>query len=211
MNLKTIAWGVALLGAGAVFGSAVFSQQKEADPKAAEAEMMRMWMESIAPGDEHEMLDERAGTWDVVMKMWMMPGAPPSETKGVAERKMALGGRFIMEEFKGSMMGMPYEGMGFTGFDKFKKKFVANWVSNMGTNMLTMEGTASADGKTITMEGLMDEPMTGEKDKKVRYITRIIDANTETFEIHDLALEKMGMPSKAVELNYKRRKAPTKS
>lgn len=206
MKLKAIVFGAVMLGAGLFLGSTVFSQQKsgQADPQ---AEMMQKWMESISPGDEHEKLEAEEGSWDATMRMWMMPGAPPAETKGSSERKMVLGGRFIMDQYKGSMMGMPYDGIGFTGYDKFKKKYVSMWISSMGTNILTMEGTPSADGKTITFEGLMDEPMTGEKDKKVRYILKNIDADNQIFEIHDLALEKMGMQTKVVELIYKRKKA----
>lgn len=206
MKLSHVVFGAGLLGVGMFLGSAVFSQQKsgQADPQ---AEMMQKWMESMAPGEEHEKLEAEEGTWDATMKMWMMPGAPPAETKGTSQRKMMLGGRFLMDEYKGSMMGMPYDGVGFNGYDKFKKKYTSVWISSMGTNILTMEGTASADGKTITYEGLMDEPMTGEKDKKVRYIAKNIDADNQIFEIHDLALEKMGMSTKVVEISYKRRKA----
>ena len=39
-------------------------------------------------GPENARLAQRVGTWDVVLTAWAAPGAPPTTTKAVAERKM---------------------------------------------------------------------------------------------------------------------------
>ena len=50
----------------------------------------------------------------------------------------------------------------------------------------------------------MDEPMTGEHDKPVRYTTRLVNENKFTFEIHDLVIG--GDKTKAIEMEYTRKK-----
>lgn len=50
--------------------------------------------------------------------------------------------------------------------------------------------------------GPMDEPLTGENDKPVKYVWRFPDAKTIVFELHDLAI---GEPNtKVVEVTYRR-------
>jgi hypothetical protein len=48
----------------------------------------------------------------------------------------------------------------------------------------------------------MDEWMTGEHDKTVKYLTRIVDENTYVFEIHDLAI--VPGETKVMEIEYTR-------
>lgn len=215
MNLRTIVFSVALLGAGTFLGSQVFSQEKhdghEHGDGMDQAEAMKRWMEVMTPSDIHKEMAKAEGAWGVTCKWWMAPGAPPTESKANCKMKMALGGRFLMQEFEGEMMGMPFQGIGYTGYDNFKKKYVSVWMDSFGTAITTSEGTADATGKVITFEGVMDEPMTGEKNKKFRHILRHVDDDTTMFEMHDLALEKMGMSTKVAEMTYKRKRPASKS
>jgi hypothetical protein len=48
----------------------------------------------------------------------------------------------------------------------------------------------------------MDDPMTGEKNKAMRVITRIVSADKHTFEMHDPSL---GEKSKVMEITYVRK------
>ena len=82
-------------------------------------------------------------------------------------------------------MGMPHEGLGITGYGNFKKRYVSFWIDNHGTAMSTSTGTYDPATKAFTFEGLMDEPMTEEKDKKVRYVHKVVDNDRHFFEIHD--------------------------
>jgi len=54
-----------------------------------------------------------------------------------------LGGRFLMQNCRGTMFGQPYEGLGITGYDRFKKKFVGLWLDSLSTAILAMSGTCS--------------------------------------------------------------------
>ena len=52
----------------------------------------------------------------------------------------------------------------------------------MGTGIFVMEGTASADGKTITLHGSQHAEQWGVM--KHRAVWKFVDANTQTFEMY---------------------------
>jgi len=166
------------------------AQAKKAGKKKmpSQEEMMKAWQESMTPGPEHKMLEMFVGSWDVDAKMWMNgPTGEPAVSKGTAEYKMVLGGRYLEQDFTGEMMGQPFNGVGYTGYDNFRKKFEGSWIDNFSTAMSTMDGTADHKAKTLTMTGKMDVPATGEKDRKVKYVIRWVDDNTHVFEQYDLS------------------------
>ena len=184
-----------------------FSQEKKKSAKKmpSEEEMMKRWQESMTPGAQHKMLEESVGTWDAEVKMWMKgPTGEPMISKGTSEQKMVLGGRNLQQDFTGEMMGQTFTGIGLTGYDNFKKKYVSFWIDNMSTGMSTMDGALDKDGKSVTMWGKMDEPATGQKDKKVKYVTRFVDKNTQIFETYDVT--SFGDKKPIMEITYKRKK-----
>jgi hypothetical protein len=183
--------------------------EKAADSKAKAgeapdmAEMMKKMEEMAAPGPEHKTLASLSGQWETEAQCFMAgPDAPPTVTKGTCKAKMILGGRFLQEEFEGDMMGKKFHGIGLTGYDKLNKKFINTWIDDMGTGVLVSQGTCDASGKVLTLSGKMDDPMTGQKDKEVRLVTRILSPDKHTFEMHDVAL---GEKSKVMEITYVRK------
>lgn len=172
---------------------------------ASQEEMMARWQAAMTPGDAHKKLESFVGTWDVKSQMWPNgPDGPPTESQGTATYKMIFGGRFLEEEFSGDMMQQPLTGVGFTGYDNMKQKYVGVWLDNMGTAVSTMEGVMDGDGKTLTMTGKMDEPMTGEKNKDVKYVMRLVDPDTHVFEMYDPSMGGGNKP--AMRLTYTRKK-----
>lgn len=167
------------------------------------AEMMKKMEALAAPGPEHQMLASLAGEWATEAKCFMAgPEAPPTVTKGTCKGKMILGGRFLQEEFEGDMMGKQFQGIGLLGYDKFNKRFVNLWMDSMGTGFFTSEGTCDESGKVLTLNGKMDDPMTGEKAKPMRLVTKILSPDKHVFEMHDVAL---GEKSKVMEITYVRK------
>ena len=164
-------------------------------------EMMKKMAEMAAPGPSHKALEPMVGEWNVEARFWM-GGPEPTESKGTATKRWILGGRFLQEDFKGEFMAMPFQGLGLTGYDKMKQKYVGVWIDSMGTAMSTSEGTADAQGKVLTMSGTMDDPMSGEKNKPVKYIMRIAGPDKHVMEMHDLSL---GEKSKMGEITYMRK------
>jgi hypothetical protein len=94
------------------------------------------------------------------------------------------------------MMGSPFTGIGFAGYDNHTKKFVSTWMDSMGTAVLFFEGTARANGKTITQESRYDDPIKGPM--KWRSVTKIVDDNTVVFEMY--GTDRRGKKEKMMEL-----------
>lgn len=166
----------------ALTGSLALAKEKKAEPKMDPQAMMEVWKQLATPGEPHKMFSTLAGSWATATKEWMEPGKPPSESTGTAEMKMLLDGRFLYQEFTGNMMGQPFSGIGIDAYDNMTKKYVTAWMDSMGTGIFLMEGTASPDGKTITLKGGHPEPGGGHMNH--RAIWKIVDPNTQTFEMY---------------------------
>ena len=196
-----------LLGiAGAlVAGPALSEEGEEAQPPQHDPEkMMELWQKYAAPGEHHARMGWYIGKWVVTSKM-VMPGSPAQESEGSAEFAWQFEGRWLAQKYKGSMMGMPYEGFGLSGWDNFKQKYVMSWIDSMSTAMIHGEGVVcDPTGKTIVYWGQMDEWMTGEHDKVVKYVETRVDDDTFTFEIWDMAIGPEGAP--VIHMTYKRQK-----
>lgn len=165
----------------------VAQKKKAAIKMPSQEEIMKRWEEFITPGEPHKLLEQLVGTWNCEVKMWMAgPQGEPMKSKGTGEYKMALGGRFLQQEFNGEMEGQPFHGVGYIGYDNFKKKYVSFWIDNMTTAMMNMEGSLDPKSNMVTMFGTMDEPSTGEKDKKVKDVLHIVDKNKHVFEAYDV-------------------------
>jgi hypothetical protein len=207
MKLRILLCAIAAAGTLVLGAGAALSQEKaKAEPvqTADMQEMMKKWMEVATPGEPHKLLNQFVGKWEIVARMWMDgSGKQPDESKGTSEIKWILDGRFLLEELASQVMGMPWKGMVITGYDNYKKKYVFSYVDNLGTANYTGEGTSDLSGKILTLQGKMDDPMTGERDKPVRYVTRIVSKDRHVFEIYDMA----GTPQefKAVEITYTRK------
>lgn len=189
--------------------SSAVAQKKRAakkPPMPSQEEQTRRWQEAMTPGDAHKALEQFVGEWDAVTRVWMEgPGKPPAESTGSSSSTMALGGRFLRQDFTGQMMGMPFTGVGFTGYDNIKKKYVGSWMDSMSTALATMEGTFDTSGKVLTTFGKMDDPTTGERNKTIKYVLRIISPDKHVFEAYDLVGTKS--EHKAFEITYTRRKS----
>ncbi|MDX2147887.1 MAG: DUF1579 domain-containing protein [Planctomycetota bacterium] len=198
--------GLVVVGfAGAVLAGAALAQPgdaKDALPKQDQQAMMEAWVKAMTPGAQHEKFKEMEGDWECTMRVWMEgPQGKPTEEKGSANYKVILGGRYLQQTFSGSMMGMPFEGVGLTGFDNIRKQFVGTWADSMSTTIMRTVGGISPDGKTMTMFGEMDEPMTGEMGKVVKYVSREISKDKHVFEAHEVMY---GEPFKVFEIEYTR-------
>lgn len=171
--------------------------EKQMDPQA----MMEMYKKLATPGEPHKLFASLAGSWTTTTKSWMEPDKPPMESTGSAEMKMLLDGRFLYQEFTGEMMGQPFSGIGIDAYDNLRKRYVTAWIDTMGTGIFMMEGTASADGKTITLTGQHEEPGGGHMTH--RAVWKIIDNNTQTFDMY--GAHHGGKEMKMMEITYTRK------
>jgi Protein of unknown function (DUF1579) len=192
------------LTAAAVALTAIgFTLADEKKPALSEADMMKNWEAAATPGAEHKRLDGFAGEWSVKTKMWMQPGAPPMEADGTASGAWIMGGRYMEMTLRSTFMGQPMEGRAIIGHNNMRKTYESIWIDNMGTSITFTKGQFSADGKSFTYEGKMDDPMTGEKDKVFRFADTFVSKD----EIHSVAHDlRGGKEFKMMEMHYTRKK-----
>lgn len=178
------------------------AQGGQLEMTAEQKAMMEAWMKAGTPGDDHKFLEPMIGTWTVKVTSWETPAGPPTTSLGTAERAWVLGGRFLKETFKGEFNGMPFEGLGYTGFDNLKKKYIGTWMDSMSTMTLMLTGTADRATKVLTMSGTMDDAMTG-KPMAIKSMTRILDNNRHVYEMY--GPDKDGKQFKMMEIAYSRK------
>ncbi len=211
MHAKKSWIAVIAVGVCVAATSHVLSQDKTGKPpegmpemSAEDMAMMQEYMKLMQPGEAHKHLHHYVGVWDTVTKVWMGgPGTQATESAGTSTFKSVLGGRWVMEEHTGTMMGMPYHGIGMMGYDNYKNLYVGTWYSNMSTEMLQMVGARHPKTGVVTMYGVMDEPQLSVHGRTVKYVIKQTDDDHFTFEIIDLHASD---DYKVIELSYTRRK-----
>lgn len=144
---------------------------------------MKAWMDYATPGEMHNMLAASNGTWNCETTMWMNSDAAPIKSTAKMVNKMVLGGRYQQSTYSGDMMGMPFEGMATVGYDNYLKKFISTWVDNMGTGVMTMEGTWDSTARKISFSGTMTNFVNG-RECRMREVYTFVDANTEMMEMY---------------------------
>lgn len=176
--------------------------QPESKPQVDPA-MMDAMMKAGIPGDAHKLLDAFAGSWNAKVTFWMLPGADPSTMEGVSENRWVMGGRYLQQNFTGSFMGQPFEGLGYTGYDNVKKQYWGTWMDNMSTGVMMTSGATKDGGKTFMFSGMMADPVTA-KDSKVDEKITVVDADHHTMEMWGAGPD--GKMFKTMEIAYSRKK-----
>lgn len=151
--MKLRAWyGVAaFIAATVVTGSHLLSQDKSA--KGGEDEIKAM-MEMGEPDTFHDYLKPLAGSWKCSVKYWSAPGTKPHESTATMEKKWILGGRFLTEEYKGTIFNnMPYAVFSIMGYDKAQRKYFNIHMDTMGTGFEISFGTCDPSCKVFTFTG----------------------------------------------------------
>ena len=186
-----------------LLGSAGFSLSGQQAVDDQQKQMMEKWMKFATPGEPHKFLEKQVGEWEMVSKMWMKPGDPPSESKGSASGKMILGGRYLKTVHKGFVSGMPFEGINIGGYDNHLKEYFSIWIDNMGTGIMFSKGNLDKTGKILTEVAEIDDFMTGQK-MKARSVTTCINADKLFMEMYMIGPD--GKEFKSVEVTYIRKK-----
>lgn len=163
-------------------------------------EFMEANMAYMTPGEQHANLADHAGNWNVRTKMFMSPGAEAVEMDATADSEMVLGGRFLLEEFHGTMMGEPFDGLLIVGFNKLTSEYFSLWMDTWGTAVHSAKGAERADG-SIAMTGLMKDVLTPEG-RAYRHVLREAD-NGYVVELYDTLPD--GTEWMVMEMAYTRR------
>ena len=80
--------------------------------------------------------------------------------------------------------------------------YVFTTVSTMDTAMNHAEGDMDPGGKAMILYGTIDEYLTGEHDKMVKYVFRFLSPDKIVLEVHDLPIGENN--TKVLEITYTR-------
>jgi len=150
-----------------------------------EQAMMEMWKKMHQPGEHHAHLKPMAGHWNVTSRWRMSPEQPWDESKGTADFSWIMGGRFLVQKVHNAeMMGEPFEGLGFMGYDALRKQYTSVWIDNMTTSTAMSTGSCDDSGKVLTMIGEGIDPMTGQT-KEEKAVHKIINNDKHMFEMYN--------------------------
>ncbi len=164
---------------------------------------MEIWAKYGEPGPHHAHLKQFEGSWNGAVKIWMAPGAPPSESTGTSESKMILGGRYLMGTYKGQYMDKPFEGLSIMGYDNAKKEYASIWIDGGSSGFMYGSGKCEQDGKVFKTNGEMFDPVTL-KNMKSRGVTKFIDKDKYVDEMFMIGPD--GKEFKSMEITYTRKK-----
>ena len=175
----------------------------DAPPKMSpeEAAMLEAYQKAGTPGAQHAAMAKTEGTYDLKIRTWNKPDAPPMEETGTATRKMMLEGRVMAEDMQSKMMGQPFTGHGMQGYDNVTGKWWSTWNDSMSTGLMVSEGSCD-DAGACTFTGSWNDPVTKGK-VNARMTTRWTSPTVELFEMYTPGPD--GKEMKMMEITYTKR------
>jgi hypothetical protein len=151
------------------------------------------------PTEHHALLERTVGVWKTSLDMpaYGIEGSP-----GTVTRRM-IGKLWQVDDYEGDMMGMPFHGLGVTGYDTEKKKCVGMWIDSMGDRLTTFEGSYDEASKTLRFDYPGRNPMTGEEQMET-HETQLISDDEMVFRM--LWPSENGQKQEVMRIRYERKK-----
>lgn len=145
---------------------------------------MQKAMELASPNENHQRLEtDFGGAWTYNMTS-TMDGMTMTGT-GSSSSRMILGGRFIMMEAEGTMMGMNVKSMTIMGYDNAQQKYTLVGLDELGTYYITAAGTYDSAAKIYTLDGTYEEPVL----KKVQDYRFVFDVSSPANPVLEVLFE----------------------
>jgi hypothetical protein len=186
-----------------VLGLAAGAAGQEKTQKAANPEVAKALENAMTPGDGQKKLGFLVGTFDAKIRTWAAPTDPPSEDSAVMVGEWVLGGRYTQMMLAGTIMGEPYSGIGYAGFDNTTKQYVLTFMDSASTGMEWYTGGFDANGRAM-LKGSVANPVTG-KTSPLEVRVTLDNAGNHVTEWWGLGLGNTVF--KMMEITYTRRKS----
>jgi hypothetical protein len=181
----------------------LFAWGQETKKDAGAEELEKAWEEFGSVGEEHKQLARLAGEWKVETKSYYPDPEKPEISEGAANFRVLMGGRYLQQNFQGEVGGKQFRGLGLSGYDNAKKKYVGAWIDTMGTGIMTTEGEYDEKKHELIETGVSSGPTGPEKFKMV---SRYLDNDKFTFEMY--MVDAGGQETKMMEMTYTRQSEP---
>jgi hypothetical protein len=156
---------------------------------------------AMTPGAAQERLEFMVGTFDVMIRVWIDPSEPPIESTASSIATWVLGKRYVQQMLAGYVMGEPWSGIGYVGFDNVSQRYVATYMDSASTGMLWFTGDLDAARGVARMTATTHDEVTGEPLPLEMRLTIAPNGDhvTELWQG-----DSMGAMSKVLELQYTR-------
>jgi hypothetical protein len=174
---STAAFGVCVLSSPAALLADHHEKKDVQVMTPEETKMMEEMKTATSPGEHHKLLKDLTGDWEYVITMWMNENAKPEYSKGKSKNTLIFGNRYLKSEITGKFMGEKFEGLGYTGYDNVKEKYVMTWLDNAGTGIMQSTATYDPATKTMSEQGTMSCAMKKNPNLSFRGEQVIIDKN----------------------------------
>src|SRR5262245_29736530 len=201
MNTECRSLGLSALLSGAV--AFAFAQDLSAQRTDGDKAKVDALQQAMTPGEAQKKLEYMVGTFDVKVKTWVDPSAPAVESKATSVATWVLGNRYVQQMLAGNVMGEPWSGIGYAGFDNVLKKYEVTYMDSGSTGMLWFTGTLDSTGKGGVLTATTNDEITGKAiPVEMRLSTAANgDRVTELWEA-----DAAGKMVKVMELQYTRKK-----
>jgi hypothetical protein len=113
-----------------------------------------------APAPEHARLTAMAGTWDVQMTFWLQPGGKGITTTATSTIRPLLEGLFIEEKIEGTLNGVPFTTLAWTGYNTATHQYEATRIAS--TNTIRIAESGAYDEQVKQFELKADYPFAGD-------------------------------------------------
>jgi hypothetical protein len=130
------------------------------------------------------------------------PSKPPEVSEGTSEHTWVLGGRYVEQRFDGTFMGMPFSGIGYTGYDKYKKRYVGVWMDAAGTACSTRLARSTQEARSSRWP---EEWTTSLLAKSLRFVKKMTFLNKDEILFEMWAPDPHGKDYLMMKIDYTRK------
>ncbi len=200
-TIRTVALTGAAFAAGLFVATSPLQGRQDGAP-ADEPSPQEKWSAYGTPGEVHEQLAKRVGTWKVAS--WMHPedGGAPQLTQMTSTIEPMYGGRYFVERLQGEFLGEPFEGFGIVGYNNVSRRYNSIWMDSMSTGIEYFTGFYSVEDGGVIWFGNSTDPVVGGM-RRAKIVTRTISDDEHSMTL-GLLEPTSGEYGKSMEMFYTR-------